>query len=64
MFADYYGSEAIRILTVIVAMIFSVPYLGVQLRASGFLFNVLTNGLLGVEAGMWMLSIVVILYVA
>ncbi|MGB5882963.1 MAG: hypothetical protein WBG28_02570, partial [Desulfobulbales bacterium] len=47
-----------------VAMIFSVPYLGVQLRASGFLFNVLTDGLLGVEAGMWMLSIVVIIYVA
>jgi len=64
MFADYYGSEAIRLLTVIVALIFSVPYLGVQLRASGFLFNVLTNGMLGVEAGMWMLAIVVIIYVA
>jgi Na+/proline symporter len=64
MFSDYYGSEAIRILTVIVALIFSVPYLGLQLRASGFLFNVLTDGMLGVEAGMWMLSIVVIIYVA
>ena len=64
MFADYYGSEAIRILTVIVALIFSVPYLGLQLRASGFLFNVLTDGMLGVDAGMWMLSIVVIIYVA
>ncbi len=64
MFSDYYGSEAIRLLTVLVAMIFSVPYLGVQLRASGFLFNVLTDGLLGVEAGMWMLSIVVVIYVA
>src|SRR5210317_577910 len=64
MFSDYYGSEAIRILTVIVAMIFSVPYLGLQLRASGFLFNVLTDGLLGVEAGVWMLSIVVINFVA
>ena len=64
MFSDYYGSEAIRLLTVLVALVFSVPYLGVQLRASGFLFNVLTDGLLGVEAGMWMLSIVVIIYVA
>jgi Na+/proline symporter len=64
MFSDYYGGEAIRILTVIVALIFSVPYLGLQLRASGFLFNVLTEGMLGVEAGMWMLSIVVIIYVA
>jgi Na+/proline symporter len=64
MFADYYKSDAMRVLTVIVALIFSVPYLGLQLRASGFLFNVLTDGLLGVEAGMWMLSIVVIIYVA
>ncbi len=64
MFAEYYKSDAMRILTVIVALIFSVPYLGLQLRASGFLFNILTDGLLGVEAGMWMLSIVVIIYVA
>nr|MBC8414152.1 sodium:solute symporter [bacterium] len=64
MFADYFNSDAIRILTVVVAMVFSVPYLGVQLRASGFLFNVLTDGMLNVEAGMWLLSIVVFVYVA
>ncbi len=64
MFAHYYQSNIIRLLVVIVALVFSIPYLGVQLRASGFLFNVLTDGLLGVEVGMWLLSIVVILYVA
>ncbi len=64
MFHDYFKSDAIRILTVIVALIFSVPYLGVQLRASGFLFNVLTDGMFGVETGMWMLSLVVFIYVA
>jgi SSS family solute:Na+ symporter len=64
MYADYFKSDAMRILTVVVALFFSIPYLGVQLRASGFLFNVLTNGLMGVEAGMWLLSIVVIIYVA
>lgn len=64
MFAEYFRSDAMRILTVIVALVFSVPYLGVQLRASGFLFNILTDGMLGVEAGMWLLSIVVIIYVA
>ena len=64
MFADYFKSDTMRILTVVVAAIFSIPYLGLQLRASGFLFNVLTDGLLGVEAGMWMLSVVVIIYVA
>jgi Na+/proline symporter len=64
MFSDYFQSDAVRILTVIVALFFSIPYLGVQLRASGFLFNVLTDGMLGVETGMWMLSLVVFIYVA
>ncbi len=64
MFSDYFKSDAIRVLTVVVALVFSIPYLGVQLRASGFLFNVLTNGMFSVEAGMWMLSAVVFIYVA
>lgn len=64
MFSTYFKSDAIRLLVVLVALIFSVPYLGLQLRASGFLFNVLTDGMLGVEVGMWMLSAVVIIYVA
>ncbi len=64
MFSDYFQSDIIRILVVIVALFFSIPYLGVQLRASGFLFNVLTDGMLGVNVGMWMLSLVVFIYVA
>jgi len=70
MLADYFQGDAIRILTVCVALLFSIPYLGVQLGASGFLFNVLTttdaypNGLLSVNEGMWLLSTVVFVYVA
>ncbi len=64
MLSHYFKSDAIRLLVVLVALVFSVPYLGVQLRASGFLFNVLTDGLLGVEVGMWLLSAVVFIYVA
>lgn len=64
MLSTYFKSDAIRLLVVLVALVFSVPYLGVQLRASGFLFNVLTDGMLGVEVGMWLLSAVVIIYVA
>ncbi len=64
MLSDYFRSDTIRILVVIVALVFSVPYLGVQLRASGFLFNVLTDGMLDVNFGMWVLSAVVIIYVA
>ncbi len=64
MLSTYFRSDAIRVLVVIVALVFSIPYLGVQLRASGFLFNVLTDGLLGVNVGMWLLSLVVLIYVA
>ncbi|MFK5970937.1 MAG: sodium:solute symporter [Candidatus Marithrix sp.] len=64
MLATYFKSDAVRILVVLVALVFSVPYLGLQLRASGFLFNVLTDNMLDVTVGMWMLSAVVIIYVA
>jgi Na+/proline symporter len=63
MYHQYFNSEAMRILTVIVALFFSVPYLGIQLRASGVLFNILTDGLFSVNVGMWMLAIIVALYV-
>lgn len=64
MLSDYFKSDAMRILVVVVALFFSIPYLGVQLRASGFLFNVLTDGMLNVNIGMWLLSAVVFIYVA
>ncbi len=64
MLSDYFQGDAIRILVVLVALLFSIPYLGVQLGASGFLFNVLTDGLLSVNVGMWVLSLVVLIYVA
>jgi Na+/proline symporter len=64
MLSDYFQGDAIRILTVAVALLFSIPYLGVQLGASGFLFNVLTDDLISVNTGMWVLSAVVLIYVA
>ena len=64
MYSDYYGGNAIRLLTVLVAFLFSVPYLGVQLKASGSLFNVLSDGLVSVNLGMFALTAVVVIYVA
>ena len=64
MLSDYFQGDAIRILTVVVALLFSIPYLGVQLGASGFLFSVLTDGLVSKTIGMWVLSAVVLIYVA
>ncbi len=64
MLAWYFRSDLLRVLVVGVALFFSVPYIGLQLRAAGFLFNVLTDGLLGVQFGMWVLASVVVSYVA
>ena len=70
MLADYFQGDAIRVLSVVVALFYSIPYLGVQLGASGYMFNVLTatpaypNGLVGEAFGMWVLSLVVLIYVA
>ncbi len=64
MLSTYFKGDTIRLLTVLVALCFSIPYLGLQLRASGFLFNVLTDGALSVDVGMWMLSAIVFIYVA
>lgn len=71
MFSAYYRTDAMRILTAIVALVFSVPYLGIQLKASGLLFKRLMTGtplegtFIGtVEGGAIMLSIVVFIYVA
>jgi Na+/proline symporter len=64
MLADYFQGDAIRILTVVVALFYSIPYLGVQLGASGYMFNVLTDGLVPEAFGMWILSLVVLIYVA
>jgi Na+/proline symporter len=70
MLSDYFQGDVIRILTVIVALFYSVPYLGLQLAASGYLFNVLTitdsfpRGIFDETFGMWVLSIVVVVYVA
>lgn len=64
MFSYYFKSERIRLLIVLVALSFSVPYVGLQLRAAGFLLNVLTDGLVGIEFGMWVLGMMVMSYVA
>jgi len=76
MLSEYFRGDAIRLLVVLVAIIFSIPYLGIQLRASGILFDVLTEGLFkpveamtggimtSVDVGMWLLSAVVFIYVA
>lgn len=63
MLSDYFQGDSIRLLTVLVAVLFSIPYLALQLSAVGLLFNVLTDGALAPEVGMVVLAVAVVLYV-
>ena len=63
MFSHYFRSDLIRILVVVTALLFTIPYMGLQLKASGLLFNVLSDGLFPVEAGIFMLSLIVLIFV-
>ena len=64
MFSDYFRGDGIRILVVIVAVLYSIPYLGVQLGAAGFLFNVITDNLVSRDLGMTLFAVVIFIYVA
>ncbi|SCA57319.1 Na+/solute symporter [Candidatus Terasakiella magnetica] len=63
MLSDYYKCDRIRFLTVIVAVLFTVPFMGVQLGAAGYLFNVLSDGLISTTVGTLLLGMAVFLYV-
>jgi len=56
MLATYFQSNTIRFLVVVVALFFAIPYLALQMRAAGFLFSALTDNLLPLEVGMWLLA--------
>ena len=63
MFSKYFQTSSImRWLVFIVALLFSILYISIQLRASGFLFNILTG--LDTNIGMVLLSVVLAIYVA
>ena len=60
MLAGYFDGHCIRLLTGIVAILFSVLFVAVQLGASGYLFDVLTDGLIGRHLGMGIMALVVL----
>lgn len=63
MLADYFSGESIRIVVVLIALVFAIPFVGIQLSASGQLISSLTDGKVDHHAAMWILSFSVFLYV-
>ena len=63
MFYAYFKSNIMRYLVLVVALLFSILYLALQLRASGYLFSILTDGELNIETGTILLSAILFIYV-
>ena len=63
MLADYFRGDAIRFLVLAVALVFAIPFLALQLGASGFLISVVTDGAVSRDMAMWGLALVLLAYV-
>jgi SSS family solute:Na+ symporter len=57
------GSEFLRILVLVIALIFAVPFTGMQISSAGALIAYISNGGLDRVSAMWLLSAVVFVYV-
>ena len=47
MVSDYFKSDIIRILIVLIALGFSIPFIAMQLSFGGLLLNILSDDILG-----------------
>jgi SSS family solute:Na+ symporter len=63
MYADYLGGPVIRPVLLLIALLFALPFLGMQMAATGYLFQVLSGGFIPWVYAMWALGALVFLYV-
>lgn len=63
MLGDYFGGEGIRLLVLLVAVTFAIPFLGMQLSASGYLIQVLSDGAVPWRVAMWVCTVALFIYV-
>ena len=63
MYYDYYKSNTIRFISVLITLFVAVPLLAILFSASGFIVNLFTDGNISRELSMWIISSIVLLYV-
>ncbi len=63
MLADYYQGEIIRFLVIVIALVFAIPFMGLLLGATGFLFTMVTDGWISRDLAVWLMAIVFLIYV-
>ncbi len=63
MYADYFGDPLIRPIVLLIALLFAIPFLGMQMAAGGYLVQVLSDGAVPWVLAMWGLGALVFVYV-
>ncbi len=62
MLADFYESEAVRVLVAIVSVVFTILYIQVQAQGLGYIINVASDGRISFELGTLILLVVAAAY--
>ena len=62
MLADFYESDAVRVLTAVVSVVFTILYIQVQSQGLGYILSVASGGRVSFEAGTLILLIVAAAY--
>ena len=62
MLADFYESEAVRVLTAVVSVVFTILYIQVQAQGLGYILSVASGGRISFELGTLILLVVAATY--
>lgn len=64
MAGHYFGGETIRVAMLLIALTFAIPFVSMQLGVAGAIVSALSEGWVGRDTAMWVLTVVVFAYVA
>ncbi len=62
MIATYFKSDILRVLIVIIALGFAIPFIAMQLSLGGLLINVITDGLIGSNSAAILIGATIVVY--
>ena len=63
LLGEYYQSDTVRLYTVLASFLFNTAFIVAQLLAAGVLLNVLSGNLIPLQAGILVITVVVLLHV-
>ncbi len=63
MLSTYFKSEVIRILVVIIALLFAIPFLSLQLSLAGKMISVVSDDIIGPGSGSLLMGAIVVTYI-